>query len=67
MKQETELKEARKTIAAIRAINVNEFGHVADEAIERLIAAHLKECEQQPRQRSHPSFGGINNPLADGC
>ncbi len=38
--QADEIARLRETITAIRAVNVNEFGHVADVAIERLIETH---------------------------
>lgn len=33
------IAELESILVAIRAVNVNEFGHVADEAINRLIAS----------------------------
>ena len=36
-----ERNAAHETLRAIEAVNVNEFGHTADEAIKRLIDSHF--------------------------
>jgi hypothetical protein len=62
------LADADETIAAIRAVNVNEFGRIADEAIERLILGHRAAVAQADScKKNDPVFLTNSDPRACKC